>query len=275
MNEPGGKSRAVVAVLSIAGLDPSAGAGLLADTRVFESHGLYGTGVITAVTAQNTHGVSAVEPVGAAILRSQLTTLTEDIAPLVTKTGMLASGELAEIVAESAAAGRLGRLVIDPVLASTGGHILGDDTLVPVLREQLIPASDLVTPNIHEAEMLTGSKIDDLDAAASACESLLEMGAGGVCITGGHWPGDPVDIFMDAVGMKLLKGPRVQGQVHGSGCCFSAAVVARLALGDAMADAVVAAKTFTRDAIATGAAPGSGLPVPWCTSAFESGGGRV
>lgn len=252
-------------VLTIAGLDPSAGAGLLADTRIFYAHGLYGTGVITALTVQDTGGVDRVEAVGATLLEDQLNALTKDTPPAASKTGMLVSGELAGVVAGFARHGALGRLVIDPVLASTGGKPLADGHLLEVLKHELIPLCHLATPNTHEAEALTGIGIADADDAIRAATALLEMGAGSVCITGGHLSGEPVDVYMDGDGAVMLKSPRLaEGQgIHGTGCCFSAAVTARLALGEATLEAVKAAKKATEAAIEDAVSPGSGMPVPW------------
>ncbi len=260
---------AVTAVLSIAGLDPAAGAGILADMRVFTSYELYGAGVVTALTVQDTSGVSSVSPVDADLLAQQLRTLTDDMAPAATKTGMLATGELAAVVASFARSSKLGLLVVDPVLSSTSGSSLAAGGLLDVIRDELVPACDLVTPNIPEAEALAGLKIEDHQSALRACEKLLEMGAGAACVTGGHWPGEPVDVYLDGSGHRFLEAGRMEPhagdmpEVHGSGCCFSSAIVARLALGDTVEEAVSAAKTYTARAIRAGIRPGSGMRVPW------------
>lgn len=264
------------AVLSVAGLDPSAGAGIMADARVFTAHGLYATGVVTALTVQDTSAVLEVEAVEAELFERQLARLTADIPPVASKTGMLANGDLADVVADAAGRNQLGRLVVDPVLASTGGRQLADDSLIRALKDKLIPFSDLVTPNLQEAEVLTGQSVDDMDGARRAATGLLDMGAAAVCITGGHWPGEPVDLLVHDGGSIVLEaqGSHPDRPVHGTGCYFSAAIVARLAYGEDMLAAVRGAKDETAAAIANAVLPGSGMRVPWLGAPFESGGGR-
>lgn len=276
-NPDGGKTAGKTAqVLSIAGFDPSGGAGLLADSRVFSAHGLYGTGVVTAITIQDTSRVLEVQAVGVRLLEEQLRVLTGDIQPVASKTGMLASGEAATVIAEFARRRLLGRLVVDPVLASTSGASLADERLVDVLKRELLPACKVVTPNIHEAEALTGVSIEATGDAVRAGTALLELGASSACITGGHFPGEAVDVFVDVDGAMLLEAPRFNGELrfHGTGCCFSAAVTACLALGHTPKEAVRQAKEATAAAIADAVKPGKGMPVPWYRSSFESEGRR-
>ncbi len=260
-----------VPALSIAGLDPSGGAGLLADARVFSTLGLYGMAVATAVTAQNTREVRDVMPLSAEKVSSQLEAVLDDITPAATKTGMLATAETAKAVAALAAEGRLGRLVVDPVLAAGSGRSLAGEGVADVIRDGLMPCCDLITPNISEAEVLAGLRITDRESARAAARALREMGAEAVCITGGHWQGEPDDLLATGEETVFLEGSRFAeaGGSHGTGCVFSAAAASFLALGEKVTEAVRKAKILTGAAIADAITPGGGMTVPLPSGQLE------
>lgn len=250
--------------LTVAGLDPGGGAGMLADLRVFQALGLYGIGVLTAVTAQNTREVRETVPLAPETVLSQLEALRDDFTPAVTKTGMLASSGVARLLASLAGDGSLGRLVIDPVYSSSSGASLFAGDWQGEMAA-LMPFCEVITPNIPEAELMTGIAIAGVDDAVRAAGFLRQMGAAGVCITGGHLPGEPVDVVMDAAGVTLLEGRRRGGGTafHGTGCLHSAALAGYLALGVALPEAARRAQAFTGEAIVGAVAPGGGMKIPW------------
>lgn len=252
-------------VLTIAGSDPGGGAGLQADLRTFRALDLYGVSVTTAITAQNTRTVAQIFPLPQEQVRSQLEVLLADIAPLATKTGMLATPGIVAEIAHVAGQGRLGRLVVDPVLTSTSGHDLAEAGLARDLLSGIIPLADLVTPNIGEATRLTGVEILSVADMKAAARSLMELNARAVCITGGHLKGDAVDILFDGTDFIELGGRRAGGlkqEFHGTGCLFSSAVAGYLALDMDLIAAVTAAKQLVTAAIGRAIRPGKGMPVP-------------
>jgi len=255
-------------ILTIAGSDPSGGAGIQADLKVFSRMGFHGLSVITALTAQNTVGVRAIFPVGRSQLEAQLDALIEDMRPVVTKTGMLPTVEAIDVAADRICGGRLGLLVIDPVLASTGGFSLSGRACAKYLVKKLIPLCVLITPNLAEAEVLTGLTIKTANDAARAAKMLVDWGADAACITGGHWPGAPVDYLFDGQNIKVIDGVRIgSGPFHGTGCVFSAAAAAFLARGMEMEDAVVMAKRFLEQSLTAAVAPGTGMKLPSVSTA--------
>lgn len=260
-----------VPVLSIAGFDPAAGAGILADLRVFGALGLYGMAVVTAVTAQNTEDVTAVYPTEGDAIATQAETLITDIPPVATKTGMLASKEAVESVAAFAARDRLGRLVVDPVLASSSGAVLAEEGVLGAIRETLLGCCELVTPNLDEAGLLSGMEIVDRESAAAAAQVMRKLGAANVCITGGHWHEAPVDLLVTAEESIFLEGKRIGGErtYHGTGCFFSAAIAAYMALGESTGVAVRKAKKYTEAALRSSIRPGKGMAIPWLGSGLN------
>lgn len=252
------------AVLTIAGSDPSGGAGIPADLNVFIYLGLQGFSVITAVTAQNTRGVQRIFPLGREQVSAQLDSVTSDFKPAVTKTGMLPTVDIIEEVSQRSARGQLGKLVIDPVLASTSGVQLAADGCASYLVSNLLPRCLLVTPNLFEAEMLSGRSIRTEQDAMEAARVLVDAGAGAACVTGGHWPGNPVDFVFDGQIIHRLEGQRIKRQapVHGTGCVFSSAAAGYLARGFAVADAVENAKSLVERAINGATSPGLGMMLP-------------
>lgn len=246
-------------VLAIAGFDPSGGGGIARDLATFARFGVRGQGVLSAVTAQNSARVDAVEPVAPAMLRAQLETLLDDITPRATKTGMLAGSETAGIVAEFAAAGRLGALVVDPVLRSTSGASLGAGDLALALREKVLPHAVLVTPNLQEAAVLGGQPVETPGDMEAVGRDLCRAGARAVLVKGGHLEGDPVDVLVSGGTVQHLRGARIPvPEVRGTGCALSAAVAACLAQGATVPDAVVAARAWLRAALEAAAPLGSG-----------------
>jgi hydroxymethylpyrimidine/phosphomethylpyrimidine kinase len=239
--------------LTIAGSDPSGGAGIQADLKTFHQFGVYGEAVITLLTVQNTVRVSRVEVMAADLVLEQIAAVIEDIPPMAAKTGALGSAAVVEAVARAAAGFRF-PLVVDPVIAGKHGRPLLSDDGIRVLREHLLPLAALVTPNIPEAAILAGT--DDMRQAAIR---IHEMGARAVLIKGGHLEGDPVDLLFDGLSWHEFPAPRVATRhTHGTGCTLSAAITAGLATGLALADAVAEAKRFIGEAIRTNPGLGSG-----------------
>lgn len=247
--------------LTIAGSDPTGGAGLQADLRVFWHFGVYGISAITSVTCQNTIGVEEIYPVSAEELERQLTVLLEDIRPHSLKTGMVYSRENIEVIEGIIKRYELKNLVIDPVTVSSTGVSLLEDRSLDVLRERLIPLAKVITPNIYEASVLTGMPVENIEDMKKAAKRLKEMGAETVVITGGHLEGNgSVDVFYDSDPV-LLESERVSGEFHGTGCVFSAAITAKLARGAPALQAVKKAKEFMTLALKEAFFPGRGMGI--------------
>jgi len=247
--------------LTIAGSDSGGGAGIQADLKTFQRFGIFGTSAITAITAQNTLGVSRWEPVSADLVRAQIDAIAEDLMPAAVKTGMLANTAIASIVAASIRDHAFRNYVLDPVMVATSGDTLRERVAIDVMRSELIPQASLVTPNLHEAAILTGEKIEDEDGMARAAETIVrEMGAQAVLIKGGHLDaGDRVvDILYDG-DVRAFRGKRLETtNTHGTGCTLSAAIAAQLANGESMHAAVRRAIDYVHNAIATAPGLGSG-----------------
>ena len=260
-------------VLTIAGSDSIAGAGIQADLKTFAALGLYGASAITAITAQNTVGVVAVEPLAADLVTAQIEAVAGDLELHATKVGMLANAAIAEAVAAAIEELELPNVVLDPVLASTSGHRLLDDDGVQVMMIELIPRARVITPNVPEAEALSGRRISSLESAHDAARRLHDMGAASVIITGGHLVTDAraegsgdneprpdasrgfqpsvVDVVFDGHTFHDCRVPRVDGRsTHGTGCTFASAVAAFLAQDCALADAASRAQQYVAGAIA-------------------------
>jgi hydroxymethylpyrimidine/phosphomethylpyrimidine kinase len=215
--------------LTIAGSDSGGGAGIQADLKTFQRFGVYGTSVITAVTAQNTLGVRAAHPVPVDIVRAQLAALAEDLPAAACKTGMLASAELIEVVAENLPSCPY---VCDPVMVATSGDRLLDAGAERILLERLVPRATVVTPNLFEAEILAGFAIAGPEAMERAGQTLLEQGAEAALVKGGHLPGDVlVDVLVTRNGVRRFEAGRLATtSTHGTGCTLSAAITAGLAV---------------------------------------------
>jgi hydroxymethylpyrimidine/phosphomethylpyrimidine kinase len=252
-------------VWTIAGFDPSSGAGITADLKTISSHGCYGAACITALTVQNTLGVHRVEPVSTATVRETLHALLEDIPPDAIKIGMLATSDLASLVADFLEALPQPRcpIVLDPILRSSSGAELLDAAGVQILLARLLPLSTVVTPNRHEAAILTGLPADDAEGAASA---LRQLGATAAVVTGGDPEAPGREQYSEdvlayaAAGLEFvetLSAPRIHSSAtHGTGCAFSTAIACALAQQQSIPSAVTAAKSFVRRAIER--APGLG-----------------
>jgi hydroxymethylpyrimidine/phosphomethylpyrimidine kinase len=242
--------------LTIAGSDPSGGAGIQADLKTFHQFGVYGAAVPTLITVQNSVRVSRVEILPADLVQEQIEAVLDDLPPQAVKTGALGSAGIVRVVARMAE-GWSFPLVVDPVVVSTHGHGLLDDSAVGVLRDELLPRATLLTPNVPEAEALSGIRIvGDEDLRRAVCR-LREMGARALLVKGGHREGDAVDILFDGAEWHEFRAPRIDTRhTHGTGCTYSAAIAALLARGEALVDAVAQAKRFVHEAIRT--APGLG-----------------
>jgi len=244
--------------LTIAGSDSGGGAGIQADLKTFQAFGVFGTSAVVALTAQNTLGVRAAEPVSDAMVRAQLAALAEDLPPDALKTGMLANASIVRVVAEALREYRWGPVVVDPVMVSTSGHRLLDAAAETVLRETLVPLAALVTPNLDEAALLVGFPVHDAASMERAGMALLSAGAAAALVKGGHLEGGAViDVLATPAGVRRFRSPRlVTTSTHGTGCTLSAAITAGLAAGRELASAVEAGLEFVHRAIA--AAPGLG-----------------
>jgi hydroxymethylpyrimidine/phosphomethylpyrimidine kinase len=244
--------------LTIAGSDSGAGAGIQADLKSFAANGVYGLSVITAITAQNTVGVRAVQDVDPEVIRAQLDAVGEDFAIGAVKTGMLSSAKIIEVVVAGIRAHRLPHLVVDPVMVAKSGDRLLREDAVEALRRHLLPLAEVVTPNLPEAQTLAGSAVGTVSDRIAAARAILALGARTVVIKGGHGDEDPVlDLLVDAEGVREFRAPRVRGtNTHGTGCTFSAAIAAGLARGLSVPAAVDEARTYLSAALAQ--APGLG-----------------
>lgn len=238
--------------LTIAGSDSGGGAGIQADLKTFSALGVYGASVITAVTAQNTRAVTAVEAVSPVLIRAQIEAVFADLPPQAVKTGMLGDSQTICTVADSLAAVALPYLVIDPVMVAKSGDKLLADAAIATLRERLIPLATLITPNLPEAGELLGRPVTTRDDMPQAAADLLALGCHAVLLKGGHLAGDASDdLLLTTGGATWLSAARYPGKnTHGTGCTLSAAITAGLARGLALVDAVHAAKDYISAAIA-------------------------
>jgi hydroxymethylpyrimidine/phosphomethylpyrimidine kinase len=252
--------RAPARALTVAGSDPTGGAGIQADLRTFSAHGVWGLSAITAVTVQDSSRVHSWFGVPGAVVFEQVVAVARDAGIEAAKTGMLPGPD--QVDGASRGLADVERLVIDPVLASTSGDPLADET-IPALRALLIPRAMLVTPNADEAAALAGFEVADRLAQTAAAHAIRALGARAVLVTGGHIAGDDVvDVLVDEEGALELRGPVVPGgPFHGTGCVLSAAITARLARGDALRDAVEGGRRFTAAAIARARGIGGGALV--------------
>ncbi len=248
--------------LAIAGSDPCAGAGLQVDLRTFVSLGVYGMAVPTAITIQNTKGVKGIVPLPVGSVRKQLKTLLEDVKIDALKTGMLLTKENVLAVEETVKKCKIKKFVVDPIIKSSTGVELLKKNSVLLLKKRLFPLALIITPNINEAEALTGIKIKDEKDVKLAAKILYQMGPRYVLIKGGHFEGDADDVLYDGRGFRVYKGKRINGvKLHGAGCVFSAAITAYLAKGMSVEEAVGEAKGFINIAIKKSSAIGKGRRV--------------
>lgn len=235
-------------VLTIAGFDPSCGAGLQADIKVFQRLGVYGFSVAAALTAQNSRGVKSVMPVAPGHVRDQLIALLSESTPDAMKTGMLYSEGNVETVSKVVKKFSLRNLVVDPVILSSTGRKLAESGTPEVVRNKLLPLCSVVTPNIFEASVLSGMPIRTVGDMEKAAVFLKKCGPTCVIITGGHLERMAVDVAYDG-DFHYLRGRKQQGEFHGTGCAFSAALAALLACGHDIVEAARLAKKFVKAAI--------------------------
>ncbi len=247
--------------LTIAGSDSGGGAGIQADLKVFQRFQVFGTSAITAVTAQNTLGVTAWTAVSPELVREQLNALMADLRPAAVKSGMLGNREIARITADVVREHTLVPYVLDPVMVATSGDLLVDDGTVTTILKQLVPLSTLVTPNIDEAQVLLEQSVQDIAGMERAARSLVEdHGAHAALVKGGHLPGlEMVDVLFADGALEHFRHPRIETtSLHGTGCTLSAAITAHLARGNNMRDAVRGSLDYVYRAILTAPKLGSG-----------------
>jgi hydroxymethylpyrimidine/phosphomethylpyrimidine kinase len=246
--------------LTVAGSDSGGGAGIQADLKTFHQFGVYGMSAITAITAQNTLGVAGVYPLPTEAVIQQMKEVLRDIGADAVKTGMLFHAEIIEAVAEEIRAFRLHKLVVDPVMVAKGGAKLLLDEAIHALKRHLLPLAEIVTPNLPEAECLTGMTIQTPEEMKEAAKKIHAMGARHVFIKGGHLDSDDiVDLLFDGQSFHEFGHRRVHTRhTHGTGCTFSAALTAELAKGTTLLQAAERAKRFIVEAIATAPQIGGG-----------------
>jgi hydroxymethylpyrimidine/phosphomethylpyrimidine kinase len=240
----------LVKALTIAGSDSGGGAGIQADLKTFAALNVYGMSALTAITAQNTCGVSGVQAIDAALVTAQIQAVASDIGIDAAKTGMLFSSAIIKAVAEAIRVTGPYPLVVDPVMVATSGDRLLQPEAEASLRDDLIPLATVVTPNLDETAVLIGQKVTSLEAMQAAAEQIVAGGARAVVIKGGHAMTKATDVFFDGGRMELLQGEVVPTQnTHGTGCTFSAAICALLARGTPLLEAVRQAKTYITGAL--------------------------
>jgi len=264
--------------LTIAGSDSGGGAGIQADLKTFHAHGVFGTSVITALTAQNTHGVSGIHPVPGSFVAEQYHQVVEDIGADAAKTGMLANAEVIESVADALEGHPVPFLVVDPVMISKSGARLLEEEAVAALVERILPLATVVTPNLHEAAALAGiDPIRDREGQMEAAHLIKAMGPAWVVVKGGHLSSeeDAVDLLYNGEEISEYRGPRLeQRHTHGTGCTYSAAIAAGLAKGQEVREAVGRAKAYITEAIRTAPGLGGGVgPVNHFAPTVGSGDG--
>ncbi len=237
-------------VLTIAGFDPSSGAGVTADIKTIAAHGCYGLACITAYTVQSTQGVKAVQPVAPELVWDTLECLLRDVSIAAVRIGMLGSAEVAGKVADFLSSNRLPNVVLDPiVLSSSGASLLAGNEGLEIVRTRLLPLTTVATPNLYEAAVLTGLPVTSLPEMEAAATRLRELGVANVVVTGGHLD-RPTDVLTTASGTERFGADHIQSRsTHGTGCAFATALACNLANGLSVHDAVLGAKQYVREAI--------------------------
>lgn len=238
--------------LTIAGSDSGGGAGIQADLKSMEANGVFAASVVAAVTAQNTQAVTMAFDLPGAIIAEQIDAVATDLDVRATKTGMLSSPDIIDVVADRVAAHDLTPLVVDPVMISKSGFKLLQDDAIDVLKERLIPLATVITPNVHESEHLTGREIFTLDDLRAAAEGLYELGPEAVLVKGGHLTEEveAVDVLFDGETTHTFSAPRVDTtNTHGTGCTYASAIAAHLAKGADLVPAVERAKRYVTNAL--------------------------
>ena len=246
-------------VLTVAGSDPSGGAGIQADIKTITAHGLYATSAITALTVQNTLGVSRVEPVPVDLVAQQIDCVVGDIRPDAVKIGMLCNAEIVQAVAQALAHGQAECIVIDPVMISTSGHRLLDQEAVQWMKRKLFPMAQLITPNLPEAEALCGMRVRDEAEMERAARLLSDQTGAAVLLKGGHLAKTADDLLLQNGEAHWLQGRRVENSnTHGTGCTLSSAIACGLARGHSLVESARAAKEYLTNALRAGLDLGAG-----------------
>jgi len=246
--------------LTIAGSDPTGGAGLQADLKVFRAFGVHGLSIVSAITAQNTVAVESVLPVEKDFFGRQLQILLSDIRPDAMKVGMLYSEWAVDLIAEVIKEYSLHNLVIDPVTVSSSGKALVADGTLDAIKEKLFPLAKIITPNIYEASVLTGLRIEERKDMEEAAKILKDMGTEVVVITGGHLEAIALDVYYDGE-FHDVESEKVEGEYHGTGCVFSSAITACLAFGYDVRETSVKANEFVWKAIKSAFSIGKGMKI--------------
>ncbi|MGQ9571056.1 MAG: bifunctional hydroxymethylpyrimidine kinase/phosphomethylpyrimidine kinase [Thermodesulfovibrionales bacterium] len=244
--------------LTIAGSDPTGGAGLQTDLKVFRAFNVHGLSVTSVITAQNTNGVNFIFPIEQDIFEKQIHTILSDIRPDAIKIGMIYSPWAVEIVEEIVKKYSLSNLVVDPVTVSSSGKSLVSDGTLDTLKERLFPLSRVITPNIYEASVLTGTRIEDKKDMIESAKNLKNMGPEVVVITGGHLKDIALDLYFDG-DFHYIKSKKMEGEYHGTGCAFSSAITASIANGKDPLESVRCAKKFINKAIKNAYYLGNGM----------------
>jgi len=247
-------------LLTIAGSDSSGGAGIQADLKAFSAHGVFGMSVITAVTAQNTQGVFAVQDILPHIIEKQIEAIFDDIEVDGLKIGMVSKRETISAISSKLREYKAKNIVLDPVMVSKSGYHLLAPEAKDALIEKLLPLADIVTPNIPEAEVITGMTIGNLEQMKKSAEIIHSMGPRYVLVKGGHLEDDATDIFYDGMNFTLLRGRKIMTKnTHGTGCTLSASIAANIALGHDVLEGVKMSKEYITTAIEHSLSIGKGV----------------
>lgn len=247
--------------LTVAGSDPSGGAGIQADLKVFSDFEVYGMAVITALTAQNTEGIHGIMEIPPEFIEKQLVAVLSDITADAVKTGMLYSPECIEVVTRVFKEYKVKNLVVDTVIRSSSGTLLIKEAAVERLKKLLFPLATVITPNIDEASELSGLSIEGIRDMKEAARILWDLGIKAVIIKGGHLEEEAIDLLYDGREFLELNGERIEGSFHGTGCAFSAALTASLAKGYPLIDSAMKAKNYVANAIKGFQSIGKGMKI--------------
>jgi hydroxymethylpyrimidine/phosphomethylpyrimidine kinase len=247
--------------LTIAGSDPTGGAGFQADLRTFRAMGVYGLSIPSVLTSQSTKGVHSIQEIRPEFFETQLDTLLQDIKPDALKTGMLYSSDIVNILSEKYRKYSLSNLVIDPVIVSSTGVLLVKEGVMEAIKEHLMPLAKVITPNINEASVLSGINIHGENEMKEAAVKLKDCGVGAVIITGGHMKEKALDLLFDGEDFLSLENDKLEGEFHGTGCVFSSVIAACLALGYDVKEAFIKAKEFVWIAMRSAISPGKGMKI--------------
>ncbi|QSZ27828.1 bifunctional hydroxymethylpyrimidine kinase/phosphomethylpyrimidine kinase [Aceticella autotrophica] len=247
-------------ILTIAGSDSIGGAGIQADLKTFCALGVYGMSVITAVTAQNTRGVFDVRNMDESIIKEQIDCVFDDTDVDALKIGMVSTGSIIEVIASSLKKWKAQNIVLDPVMISKSGYYLLKTDAINVLKTKLMPLADILTPNIPEAELITGIKINGIDEMKKAAKMMVDMGANTVVVKGGHLINDAADVFYDGKELFIMPEDKINTKnTHGTGCTYSAAIASYLGKGFSEKEAVLNAKRYITTAIKNSLSIGKGV----------------